>query len=345
MMHQRLLSFVYETPWAILPAKLHAIVDLVQRHVAGQEPTREFLAAVKRESQPTYEAARRAAAQTGGAVAVIPITGTLIPHGDMIAESSGATSADRIAGDFRAALANPTVGAIVFAIDSPGGSVYGIDELASEIYNARGQKPTVAVASHLAASAAYYLATAAKEVVVSPSAEVGSIGVFTAHEDWSGAYESAGVKTTLISAGKYKVEGNPFQPLTAEGRAAIQSRVDDYYGMFVKAVARGRGVSQTAVREGFGEGRVVGAQEAVKLGMADRIDTLEAVVAGMLPAGDRGSGRAQLTQELADDYEIGARLLREGVDKFLQAAVEPAADGQDDTETRRRRLRLHAHTD
>jgi ClpP class serine protease len=79
----------------------------------------------------------------------------------------------------------------------------------------------------------------------------------------------------LISAGKYKVEGNPFEPLSDEARAAFQARVDDYYRMFVDAVARYRGVSAAEVRSGFGEGRVVGAREAVRLGMADRIATLD----------------------------------------------------------------------
>ena len=92
--------------------------------------------------------------------------------------------------------------------------------------------------------------------------------------------EKAGVKVTMISAGKFKTEGNEFEPLSDEARAAIQKRVDGYYSSFTGAVAKGRGVTPSAVRGGFGEGRVVGANEAVSLGMADRIGTLESTLAG-----------------------------------------------------------------
>jgi signal peptide peptidase SppA len=159
--------------------------------------------------------------------------------------------------------------------------VTGVDELSKMIYDARGSKPIVAVANHLMASAAYWIGTAADELVVTPSGEVGSIGVFAAHQDVSAAMEKEGVKTTLISAGKYKTEGNPFEPLTDEAHASIQARVDDYYSMFTKAVARNRGVNVADVRGGFGEGRVVGAQQAVSLGMADRVATLDDVISGL----------------------------------------------------------------
>jgi len=116
-------------------------------------------------------------------------------------------------------------------------------------------------------------------LIVTPSGEVGSIGVVAAHMDISKMAESAGLKVTLVSAGKYKTEGNQFEPLSDEARAALQVRVDDYYAMFVKAVARNRGVSPADVRNGFGEGRVVGAKQAVALGMADRVATLDETLA------------------------------------------------------------------
>jgi ClpP class serine protease len=128
------------------------------------------------------------------------------------------------------------------------------------------------------ASAAYWLGSAASEVVAAPESDTGSIGVWTAHVDASKMLEEIGWKVTLISAGKYKVEGNPYEPLAAEAREFIQSQVDEYYGMFIKAVARNRGDSQTAVREGYGQGRVLTAREAVKAKLVDRIGTLDQVV-------------------------------------------------------------------
>lgn len=262
-----ILAAVYGTPWAILPAKLVAILGVVHRHAAGERLSAEDI-------QTAINGAARPPDRRAGNVAVLPLFGTLVPRANLMTETSGGTSAERFGAAFRAALDDPSVGAIVLDVDSPGGSVSGIEELASDIYRARGTKPITAVANHLAASAAYWVATAADELVVTPSAEVGAIGVFAAHEDLSRAYDMAGVKTTLISAGKYKVEGSPYEPLGDEARAAIQTRVDEYYNMFVRAVARQRGVKTEAVRSGFGEGRVVGARQALELGMADRIGTL-----------------------------------------------------------------------
>ena len=91
----------------------------------------------------------------------------------------------------------------------------------------------------------------------------------------SAAAEKAGVRRTFISAGKFKVEGHPFAPLSDEARAYFQERVDAAYRDFVKDVATGRRVSQETVRESFGQGRMVRAADAVKLGMADRVGTLQ----------------------------------------------------------------------
>src|SRR3990172_13252741 len=117
----------------------------------------------------------------GNAVAVIPIVGTLIPRGNMLLESSGAVSVQRVTAAFRAALNDPEVGSILLDIDSPGGQVGGIEELSNEIYQARGQKPITAVANTLAASAAYWLARAAGELVGAPSGGGGGIGGVSIH--------------------------------------------------------------------------------------------------------------------------------------------------------------------
>src|SRR5262249_7658776 len=150
--------------------------------------------------------------------------------------------------EFREALAGPHVSAIVFAVDSPGGSADLIPEAADEIRRSRGAKPIVAVASTLMASAAYWLAASADEIVASPSAFVGSIGVFTTHINISKLNERIGVEPTYIFAGKYKVEGRPDAPLDDAARQHVQTLVDDMYGQFVAAVAKGRVVSEAQVR-------------------------------------------------------------------------------------------------
>ena len=160
------------------------------------------------------------------------------------------------------------------------------------------------MANTLAASAAYWLASAADEMVVTPSGSVGSIGIVAMHEDVSKALEAEGVKVSIVSAGKYKTEGNPYQPLSVEGRAYLQSQVDQFGGMFVDGVARGRKVSSSQVRNGFGEGRMVLAAGAVRAGMADRVATFDETLArfgarqGPLPAA-RTVSMERLRRELA----------------------------------------------
>jgi signal peptide peptidase SppA len=157
--------------------------------------------------------------------------------------------------------------------------------MAAEIRAARGTKPIVAVANTEASSAAYWLASQADEFVSTRSGRVGSIGVFAAHEDESAKAEAEGIRTTLVSAGRYKTEGNPFEPLTDEAKAHMQSMVDEYYSMFVTDVAAGRGLTADAVRSGYGEGREVTASTALEVGMIDRVATTEEIVSEMLAAG------------------------------------------------------------
>jgi signal peptide peptidase SppA len=217
---------------------------------------------------------------------VIPITGVISHRMNLLTQFSGGTSTAGLTKAFRAALADPNVKAIVFDVDSPGGSVDGVAELADEILQARGQKKMVAVCNSLMASAAYWIASAADEVVFTSSGSGGSIGVFMVHEDYSEANKKMGIAPTYISAGKYKTEGNPDEPLSDDARAAMQADVDAFYSMFVNAVAKGRGVSASDVRSGFGQGRCLLAKDALKAGMCDKIATLDQTLA-RFGAGDQ----------------------------------------------------------
>jgi ClpP class serine protease len=112
---------------------------------------------------------------------------------------------------------------------------------------------------------------------------------------------------SLISAGKYKLEGNPWESLTAEARAAIQTSVDEYYDAFIKSIARNRGMKPASVRNGFGEGRLVGARQAVELGMADRVGTLEETIDRLLNQnpGMQANGQAgQVTDSPLPDVNV-----------------------------------------
>lgn len=286
--YSHILSAVREMPWALKMEKLAVVLDLLRFRAAGGRLTAE-------EIQQRVGATRAPLRASVGGVAVLPIFGVIVQRASGLAASSGAMGTEQYSKQFAEALNDPSIGTILLQIDSPGGGVYGVAEFADQIYRARSEKSIVAVADSMATSAAYWIASAAEELVVTPGGEVGSIGVYAAHEDLSRLLDAEGVTVSLISAGKYKVEGNPFEPLGEEARAALQGRVDDYYGMFVRAVAKGRGVGVEAVRNGFGEGRSIGAHEAVKLGMADRVGTFDETLSRL--AGPRRSSRKRADDE------------------------------------------------
>ena len=306
------LAWAAQQPWAIRPETLALLkAILVRRHVhgrmtddevraalAGGEPQRQRIAAERffdPEADEFFHAVsdeywrfigyrgetsgRVVQSKRRGVVEVLGVYGIISQRASQVDDISGpgGTSIERLTQRFRAARDDDGVSAIVFDHDSPGGGVYGVQELADEIRAARGIKPIAAVANSLAASASYWLYAQADpgEATVTPSGEVGSVGVYAAHEDLSKMLEQEGVKVTLVSAGEFKTEGNPFESLGEEARSTIQGRVDDYYSAFVEAVSKGRDVAIDSVRDGFGRGRVVGAKQAVAEGIADRIATLD----------------------------------------------------------------------
>lgn len=289
MKHERFIAWCLATPWALMPERMAAYASVLA-HKYGNVAVQ---AGHKGDWHDASVAEANAASSRGsgrrsGAIAVIPVHGTIVQRASQIDICEGGTSTQQVSAALREALADETVSQILLDIDSPGGSVYGVQELANEI--AQAKKPVVAIANSLAASAAYWIGCAASEFYVTPGGEVGSIGVWMAHQDWSKALDEMGVKHTMISAGKYKVEGNPYQPLAEEAQQFMQSRVDDYYGAFTKGVAKGRKVSIEKVRNGMGQGRVFGADQSLAESMIDGIMTFDEVVKKMSKSMRSGGG-------------------------------------------------------
>lgn len=304
MNYSHIARAIYNQPWAIMEDKLAAMVEFIDFKMRGGDFTAEEVQA------KIGAAVSRPSSRTAGDVAVIPLLGVISQRMNMMTDVSGGTSTEKFTALFKQVLADPNIKAIVIDVDSPGGGISGVQELASEIFAARGQKKVVAVANSLAASAAYWIASAADEFVVTPSGEVGSIGVFAQHMDYSGAMEKEGVKSTFVKAGKYKAEGNPYEPLADDAKAALQARVDEIYGTFTKDVAKHRGVSASDVRGGFGEGRVVGAKQALDMGMVDRVATLDQTLARLGVSTTASVTRAEgIHPNVAAKYrEMGVKL-------------------------------------
>lgn len=252
-------------PWLITAEALQDIINISQRN---NESPDAVAARLGRELDNTYAATQR------GSTAVIPVSGPLFRHANLFSMISGATSYDLLARDFQAALDNPAITSIVLEIDSPGGAVDGLSELAGMVYAARDQKKVVAYVGGTGASAAYWLASAASEIVISDTAMLGSIGVvFTLQKRDAGA----GVQTfEILSSQSPKKRPDV---TTEAGRGQIQQWADDLGAVFIETVARNRGVSVDTVLSEFGQGDMLVGAKAVGAGLADRIGSFEGVIA------------------------------------------------------------------
>jgi HK97 family phage major capsid protein len=297
--------------WAMLPEKLEAMVDMLEARARLGRPftdaeISERVAGVTLVAP--HAAAPRPIKGKGGAVAILSLTGIIAPKASMVNGPSlpQGTACESFAAAFDQAMADEDVTHIVIDVDSPGGSVEGVPELAARITSARGKKPITAVANVMAASAAYWIASAADELVVAPSGEVGSIGVYQVHFDFSEQLAQEGITPTIIKAGQFKAEGNPLEPLSADAKDYAQAQIEEFYSMFVGAVAKQRNVSKQTVLKDYGQGRMLLARNAVGAGVADRIGTLESVLGklGVSNAAYLNARRGQ--QAEAPQLEIAA---------------------------------------
>ena len=283
MKNQLLVAEFLATPWALMPERLSALASVVSRWSQGSPASDAAKFQVQTDRVLRDTRRQTSAAISGSGIAVIPLYGVITQRGNMVDDVSGPgmVSTQIVTQMLRQAIADDAVSQILLDIDSPGGSVYGVSELGDAILSARAQKPVVAIANSLAASAAYWVGSQASEFYVTAGGEVGSIGVWQAHFDYSQAFAAEGVTPTLISAGKFKVEGNPYAPLSEEAQGFMQSRVDDYFQAFTKAIAKGRNLSISQVREGMGQGRVLGADAALAQNMVDGIASFDQVLSKM----------------------------------------------------------------
>ena len=210
-------------------------------------------------------------------VAVVPVTGPIFRYANLFTAISGATSTQVLATDIRAAIDNPYVRGVVLDIDSPGGEATGINELAAMIRQASAIKPVVAYAGGAMASAAYWLGSAASEVVADATAIVGSIGVVATYLDTTKRDEKSDVRRVEIVSSVSP--DKRVDPNSDDGRAKLQATVDALADVFVNAVAKFRAVKPEVVRTDFGRGGVMVGAAAKAAGMVDRIGSLDSVIA------------------------------------------------------------------
>lgn len=307
MKYLRILSEVAAAPWAIDPIKGEAMLSVLRFAALGgkHSPAEiERILAFDQEDENEERHRRRDMRDKPGpgGIAVLGLKGIISPRASGMEDVSPGvgTSCERFGRALRSVVGDTNISAIVLDVNSPGGNVHNVTELAQQMRAARGAKPIIACVSPVAASAAYWIAAQADEIVVTESGEVGSIGVVAYHEDISRFLDAEGVTPTIFRSTPEKQETHPAFPLTEGAKAHLQGEIDRYYGMFLADVAAGRGVKVDQVRSDFGHGRMVGAKDAVAAGMADRIGTLDDELARLTARASKAmSGRGRRALALA----------------------------------------------
>jgi signal peptide peptidase SppA len=264
-----IISAIEKTPWAITPDGLELILGIAQRKISDPEAALE-----KRED---YE--NKSLYEDIDGVAVIEIFGSIFPRANLFTNFSGGATADGLLKTFSEALKDDSIKAILLNVDSPGGQITGINEFSNAIYNARGTKPIYAYVNGMAASAAYWIASAADKVICDATARVGSIGVVAAWRDYSEADKRAGIKDYEFVSSQSPNKRVDYS--TEKGKAVLQKELDALAEVFISTVARNRNVSEKTVIEKFGEGGLIIASEAEKHRACDSIGSLTSAIADL----------------------------------------------------------------
>jgi len=288
------------SPWAVLPDQLREIQSIYATHLKGEKI--DIAAIEARLGRPLANEQQAYKLQPGTSVAVLTLEGIMAPKANLMMQISGGVSTQLATTQIESAIADPRVSALVLAIDSPGGSVFGTPELAAAILELSAIKPIVTVCDATLASAAYWAGSAACAIYITgPTVQVGSIGVVASHN-----YDPrAAATTTEITAGKYKRIAGSNAPLSEDGRAYIQSQVDHLYSVFVDTVATHRNTTPAAVLQHMADGRIYTGQQAIDAGLVDGIATLDQIV----------------TQLAADPAKFATRAIA----KFAATPVHPSA--------------------
>jgi ClpP class serine protease len=280
------------TPWAITDAMMETMMMIADR----QGDPQALSAELGRPLNNTRQVIER------DGVAIIPLNGPVFPKANLFTDVSGAHSVSQVSLDFNEALRNPSIHSIVMHYESaPGGNVVGINEFANMMREA--EKSVIAYVGGMAASAHYWWASAADEVVIDATAEVGNIGVVTARR----IQESSGVIEIVSSRAPDKRPNAS----TEQGRAVIQANVDALEDVFLQTVARNRGMTVEEVAAQ--RGRVLIGEQAVTAGFADRLGSLESVIAGLSGSQQARGGRSMTTtsKSPANKPELTVAMIQE----------------------------------
>lgn len=325
--------------WALHEPTLLALRNIVLRHEDGQRLSPEQAAQAVREAGGTPGRTPRSGGVGTDGVATIAIQGVIARRAHMVngASQPRGTSIEQIDAEFTSALEDDAVRAIVLDIDSPGGAVGGVSEFAQRVR--RSPKPVFALADGMAASAAYWIGSAARRMVATRSAAVGSIGVYAVMDDMHRRFENAGVHSTLVSSGPRKGAGTPGTNVTEEHIASLRETIDAYAQVFFRDVQSARALTDEQLAA-VTTGQVWIGEQAVSLGLVDAIagrdEFLRSVAASIEsspPAAPEPPQRtSQTAAETMDIKNLDAATLRaerpDLVSEITKAAADAAAHAE-----------------
>jgi protease IV len=205
-----------------------------------------------------------------GSVAVVKISG---PIQTRMAGSglSGGPDAEAIARRLYKISKDPTIKAVILRINSPGGTVGGVQEIYQGVLECKKKgKKVVASLGDVAASGGYYIAASADKIVTNPGTITGSIGVILQFGNLEGLFQKVGVRLQVIKSGEHKDIGSPARSLTPEEKQMLQASIDDAYAQFVDAVAQGRSLPREQIVP-LADGRIFTGRQAMQAGLADEL--------------------------------------------------------------------------
>lgn len=306
----RCLEMMGSSDWLITKEALLSMVDIASREKVDIEALQSKLG---RKLENTRSVTMR------GNVAIIPFSGPVFRHANLFTEISGATSLEVFSKEFSQAVLDDRVETIIIDMDSPGGQVSGISEMAQMIRDS--DKKVVSYVSNLAASAGYWIASAADEVVTANTGMLGSIGVVSTIQ----TDDDSGIVKVISSQSPLKQK----DVRTEEGRQQAQNVTDSLADVFINAVAEYRGVTAETVMGNFGQGGVLVGESAVKAGMADRVDTLENLIAGLSGNQTRGITMGNETKpKEVEAPKLSVETLKANHPDIYQAVLDQGASAE-----------------
>lgn len=242
--------------WVITSEMMNTITAVAER----TNDINALKAQIDKPLQNTRKVTRR------GDVAIIPISGSIFPKANLFTEISAATSVDVLAADLNTALNDKSIRRIVLNIDSPGGNVTGINEFSKIINNAN--KPIISYVSGMAASAAYWIASASDEIVCDETAQLGNIGVVSSVK--------LNTDSDYIEIVSSRAQDKRPNIRTSEGETVFQKIIDDIEDVFLETVSKNIGLTVKQIASH--RGRILIGKHAVKAGFADSLGSFESII-------------------------------------------------------------------